>query len=296
MNWTVKKAMLVLGGSVVLTLLLSFSIYSVYEKWKTRRLSAEQYRIAGLVQTGPEKEALKSVYLAELLGLSVDAPKNLYALDLKKAELALLSSPLIAKAKVSRLPPNTIYVDYEVRKPLAWLSDYLNTAIDKEGYLFPMAPFLSPKEMPEIYLGLPVFEGGQDSFGRKGGRWRTPLTNRYLQLAFDLLADFEGSPWKEGLRIKRIDVSNAFAPTLGRREIVLFTEEEISFGRNTFVFPKILRLAPKDYAQQLQNFFALRRSMVEDYRKQLSSLDQDVRFAPRIVDLRVSQLAFVENH
>lgn len=294
-KWPLKKAMIVLTGSILATCLLTYGSYRLYAGWKERRFTSDKYKIAAIVQTGSEKEALRTVYLAELLDLSFDAPKNLYALDLKKAEQALLSSPLIAKAKVKRMPPNTLYVDYEVRKPIAWLADYKNTAIDEKGYLFPVAPFLSPKELPEIYLGLPAFEKEGDSFGRVGGKWRAPVQNKHLQLAFDLLNTFEGSPWKEGLRIKRIDVSNAFCPTLGRREIVLFTEEEILLKDLNFVFPKILRLAPRDYEQQLQNFFALRRSMIEDYRKQLSSIGHSTRFAPRIIDLRVPQLAFVEN-
>ena len=298
-RFPIQKALLFLAGSVCITLVVAFSSYAIYGSFKRKKLTSDRYKIEGLVQTGPEKEALKTVYLAELLGLSSDGSKNLYSLDLKKAEMALLSSPLIAKAKVKRLPPNTIYVDYEVRRPLAWISDYRNTAIDAEGYLFPIAPFLSPKEMPEIYLGLPKFEAEEDSFGRTGGRWRTPLQNRYLDLAFHLLRTFEGSPWREGLRIKRIDVSNAFAPSLGRREIVLITEEEISLKKGereiSFTFPKILRLASKDWNQQLQNFFALRRNMIEDYKKQLSLSEEGGHFSPRIVDLRVPQLAFVEN-
>ncbi len=295
----IQKAFLILGGSVAITLILAFGSYSVYGKLKQKRIHSDRYKIEGIIQTGPEKEALKTVYLAELLGLSADTPKNIYALDLKKAEAALLSSPLIAKAKVKRLPPNTLYIDYEVHRPIAWVSDYANTAIDRSGYLFPIAPFLSPKEMPEIYLGLPPFESEADSFGRSGGRWRMPLQNRYLDLAFNLLQTFEGSPWRDGLRIKRIDVSNAFAPSLGRREIVLITEEEISLKKENheiaFTFPKVLRLAPKDWNQQLQNFFALRQNMIEDYKKQLGLAEEGRAFKPRIIDLRVPQLAFVEN-
>jgi hypothetical protein len=294
-KWPLKKAMIVLVGSVMATCLLTFAGYTIYSGWKARRFESKRFTISAIIQTGSEKEALRSAYLSELLGLSIDCPKNIYALNLKKAELDLLSSPLIAKAKVKRRAPDTLYVDYEVRKPIAWLSDYRNTAIDSKGYLFPVAPFLSPKEMPEIYIGLPSFGKGEDHFGRTGGKWGEPLQNKHLKLAFDLLQTFEGSPWKEGLRIKRIDVSNAFSPTLGRREVVLFTEEEILLNELSFVFPKILRLAPRDCAQQLQNFFALRRSMIDDYRKQLSTIDHSMQFAPRIVDLRVPQLAFVEN-
>jgi hypothetical protein len=298
-RWSVRKAFFVLGGSVLTTLILSLGARYLLAEWKRGQRSDDRYNIASIVQTGPEKEALKTVYLAELLGLSTDSPKNLYALDLNEAAKALLSSPLIRSAKVKRLPPNTLYVEYEARRPLCWLADYKNVAIDREGYLFPSAPFFTPKEMPEIYLGLPPFGDPADSFGRSGGRWRSQIKNRYLDLGFDLLKTFEGSPWKKGLRIQRIDVSNAFAPSLGAREIVLFTEEEIFFRKEekelTFLFPKILRLGTTDYAQQLQNFFALRKTMVEDYRKQLASLDEGARFAPRIVDLRVPQLAFVEN-
>ncbi len=299
-QWTTRQALTCLIGSTVATLTVTLFGYHLYQSWKHARLTSAQYNITAIVQTGPEKEALKTSYLAELLNLSADSPRSLYSLHPKDAEKALLASPLIQSAHIQRLPPNTLYIDYQVRKPIAYIADYRNTAIDRHGYLFPVSPFLSPKELTEIYLGLPPFGASEDSSGRRGGLWRTPLNNRYLTLALDLLQTFEGSPWREGLRIKRIDVSNAFAPTLGRREIVLFTEEEFILRRDdqqlTFIFPKILRLAPKDYAQQLNNFFALRRTMVEDYRKQLATAPTGGRFAPRIVDLRILQLAFVENH
>jgi hypothetical protein len=298
-RWSLRKALCFLGGSVLTTLICSVGIYGAFSAWNQKRRTSDQYNILSIVQTGPEKEALKTAYLAELLGLSVDKPKNLYALDLNEAAKALLSSPLIRSAKVKRSPPNTLYIEYEARHPMCWLADYKNVAIDREGYLFPGPPFFTPKEMPQIYLGLPAFGEAADAFGRSGGRWRSALKNRYLDLALELLHTFEGSPWKKGLRIQRIDVSNAFAPSLGRREIVLFTEEEIFFRKEekelTFCFPKILRLGTADYAQQLQNFFALRQTMVEDYRKQLASLEEGAKFAPRIIDLRVPQLAFVEN-
>jgi hypothetical protein len=298
-EWTFRKASALLIGSVLVTLCLSVGGYLLSRHLKTKRLCEERYKVSAIIQTGPEKEVLKTTYLAELLGLSADKPKNLYAIDVAAAQKALLASPLIVKAEVQRQAPSTLYIDYEVRKPIAYLADYRNVAIDREGYLFPIDPFFSPQEMPEIYLGLPPFGAPEDSFGREGGRWKSPLKNRYLSMALELLQTLEGSSWKEGLKVKRIDVSNGFAPTLGRREIVLFTEEEISFKKNnqpvSFIFPKILRLASKEYATQLKNFFALRKTMLEDYRKQLENSDQGGKFAPRIIDLRISQLAFVEN-
>ena len=300
MIWTIRQALFCLFGSTAATLILFLTAYGLWTKSKHSRLSDPAHRITAIVQTGPEKEALKTLYLAELLGLSADHETNLYAFDLQKGEAKLLISPLIAKAKIKRLPPNTLYIDYEVRRPIAKVGDYQNIGIDREGYLFPLAPFFSPKELPEIYIGLPPFAAPEDPNGRKGGLWQTPLKNRHLHLAFEILQYLEGSSWKEGLRIKRIDVSNAFADSLGTREIVLSTEEELTLTRPEEMirctFPKILRLAPKDYTQQLANFFSLRKSMLEDYRKQIAQAPHSGQFAPRIVDLRIPQLAFVENH
>jgi hypothetical protein len=298
-EWTMRQALICLIGSTLFTLSFCIGGYFFWTKHRQSKLNSEAYRISAIIQTGPEKEAFKTAYLAELLSLSVDRPVSLYAFDLKKGEQKLLASPMIRSAKIKRIPPGTLYIDYEVRKPIAWLADYRNTALDREGYLFPVSPFFSPKEMPEIYLGLPPF-GSQDGISdRKGGQWLVPLQDRHLHLALEILQFLEGVPWREGLRIKRIDVSNAFAASLGQREIVLFTEEEMNIRKNeqeiVCTFPKILRLAPKDYTQQLGNFFALRRSMMEDYRKQLMSVQQSGRFAPRIVDLRIPQLAFVQN-
>ncbi len=282
--WTMRQALFCLVGSTLATLCCSMGGYWMWSHHRQHRLTDEQYRATAILQTGPEKEALRSAYLAELLGLSTDHPLSLYAINPKKAEEKLLASPLIASAKVKRMPPSTLYVDYEVRKPIAWLCDYKNIAIDRTGHLFPVAPFFSPKNLPEIYLGLSAFTN-----------WQIPSTNPSLQLAFEILACLAESPWKEGLRIKRLDVSNAFAQSLGLREVVLFTEEELILSHGVVcVFPKILRLSPKDYAQQLSNFFALRRTMMDDYRRQLSSVKQGGRFAPRIIDLRIPQLAFVE--
>lgn len=298
-DWSMKKALFCLIGSTSLTLALSFGGYFFFSHLKQIKLLDEKNRIVTIVQTGPEKEALKTVYLAELLGLSRDEPISLYAIDCKMASMKILSSPLIKSCSIRRMPPNAIYIDYEVRKPIAMLADYKNVAIDKDGYLFPLAPFFSPKEIPEIYLGLPPFGAEADPMGRRGGEWNVPLNDPFLKIAFDVLHFLEECPWREGFRSKRIDVSNAFAPSLGQREIVLFTEEEWVIRENgkevACLFPKILRIAPKDFSEQLSNFFRLRRNMEEAYRKQLAHIEAPIRFAPRIIDMRIPQLAFVEN-
>ncbi|HSX37517.1 MAG TPA: hypothetical protein VLE95_01665 [Chlamydiales bacterium] len=294
----VRKSLFAFIGSGAVCLVLSLGGYYAFLKYHGKKILDEKYYIRTIVQTGPEKEALHTSYLAELLNLSIDHPVSLYAFDVKESEKKLMVSPLIKSAKVKRIFPSAIYIDYEARKPVAMLADYKNTAIDRDGYLFPFSPFFSPKEIPELYIGLPSFEASEDAMGRKGGQWLAPLKNPFITLAFDVLRFLDGTPWRENFQLKKIDVSNAFAPSLGQREIVLFTEEKLvirKMDEEVFcVLPKILRVAPKDFAQQLNHFFILRRNMEEDYRKQLESIAVSTRFASRIIDLRIPHLAFVQ--
>ncbi len=287
----------ILIASCCFTFVSFFAIQYFWKQSKLEKIHNPKYFISALIQTGPEKEALQTAYLAELLELSCDAPTNLYAFDLKLGEKKLLSSPLIEEAHIKKMAPNVLYIDYSVRKPKARLGDYQNIAIDKEGFLFPISPFYAPKELPEIYLGLPDFGAEEDSFGRKGGQWLVPLQDRYFAFAMEVLHFLEGLPWKEGIRIKRIDVSNAFAKSLGTREIVIMTEEEVMIKNQQCIFPKMLRLCPKDYMKQMHNFLGLRKKMMDDYSKQLTDavIPRTGKFSPRIVDLRIPHLAFVEN-
>lgn len=284
-KWKLSTALFLLIGSTTFTLVVSVGGFLYWNKTRTSKRNSEKYQISAIIQTGPEKEALKTTYLAELLDISIDHPQNLYAFDLKEGQRKLLSSPLIRHAEIKRLPPSTLYIDYEVRKPVAYLGDFKNMGIDEEGYFFPIKPFFSPKRLPEIYLGVST-------------ETSSPIHSPYFNLALEILKYLERSPWEEGLRILTIDVSYAFEPSLGRREIVLTTEEEISMrnerGKIFCTFPKIIRLSPKDYTNQLENFFKLQRAMIEDYRRQITSLNSGGRFASRIVDLRIPQLAFVE--
>src|SRR5689334_4875316 len=61
--------------------------------------------IRSIVQTGPQKEALKTEYLAEILGICADFPPSVSSFPMKKAEELLLSSPLISRAHVSLIKP-----------------------------------------------------------------------------------------------------------------------------------------------------------------------------------------------
>lgn len=173
--------------------------------------------IRWIAQTGPLKEALKTDYLAELLSLSEDQPRFL---SVKEAEQILRSSPLIRKASVSLLNPETLYIDYTVRTPQFILGDVENLAVDQQGKTFPLSPFYTPKRLPTLYLG----DGDHQE--------KQKIAKHLLQLL--------------GEEVEFIDVSKSFHPSLGQREVVV--------GRGTH----LLRLTPKHYEQELSRYQKIR--------------------------------------
>lgn len=282
------------------TLLVSGSAYGIYFFRLHHGLSKRQdpkFQITSIVQTGETCEALKTNYLAELIDLSSDEAINLFEFDPNKAEEKLLMSPLIKEAEVKRLRPSAVYIDYSVRKPVALLYDYENIALDEEGFLFQAEPFYPAKNLPEIYLGLINTLPADSEF-----IWYKPLQGKEIHLALQILHLLKRSPFSESFVVKRIDVSRAFNKSYGKKEIVLWLEERVKIkkeGKTVFIFPKILRLNPKDLQQQLSNFLLLQEKMQKDYYAQLahrSFMSQEVRFQPKILDFRIPDLAFVQKN
>ena len=222
----------------------------MYQKKLQKRLCHPNYQISLVLQTGPEKRALPTHYLCELMGLSRDQPTNLYAFSPKKAKKKLLASPLIKKVDVKPVKPSAIYVDYTARVPIAELGEYPNCAIDDEGIIFPLEPYLTPKNLPILILGkslsLPLFDQKLDM----------RLTNDLLRQCDELSLD-----------VKRIDLKDINAKSIGRRQIIL------QIGNH------LLRLTPKNYREELANYIELTKSLANEEEK--------------VIDFRLENTAFM---
>lgn len=242
-----------------------------------------KYQIIAVVQSTTQAEELKTVYLAELLDLSLDRPTNLYQFDRQEAEQKLLRSPLIKQAQVKKILPGTVFVQYTMRQPMAYLGDYTNTALDHEGFIFPFSPFFTPKKLPTIYLGI-------DQLDKKWGQ--SLVEDGRLQLAFDLLT-WAQQPGKEGLSLKTIDVSQAFADSYGQRQIILTLEDRIEKDSKdtpiSYTKSYLLRLNSEEYYQDLARFLTLRQHLNQnDTKHSVQALK------PVLIDLRIPYLAFIQ--
>jgi cell division septal protein FtsQ len=234
---------------------------SYYYYWHLRSMSERdsKYNIIAIVQRGPDKDVLKTEYLAESLGLSVDQPTNLYMLSLDEAKKRLLKSPLIRSVVIKRVKPGTLYIDYRVRKPVAFLADYSNTAIDQEGYLIPFAPFFTPKNLPEIVLGT-----------LDACKWGDVLKGEQIKWALNVIKEQPGT--------RRIDLSQYSASSIGQREIILVLESQLA------PVTRILRLSSENMSEQLGYYRQLDDHLAA-HPMESSSL---------IIDLRIPKLAFLK--
>ena len=87
---------MLISGSAALCLLY-------YQHISAQSAQDDRYEIIAIVQTCPQNETLKGVYLAELLNLSVDQPTNLFRFKTKEAVRKLLQCPMIKNASVKKI-------------------------------------------------------------------------------------------------------------------------------------------------------------------------------------------------
>jgi len=127
--------------------------YIFYRYTKHLQATNEASVIQALMQSAAQYAPLQTTYLAEVLELSQDRSVNLSQFDLEEAHERLMATRVIREAHIKKIKPALIYLDYALRKPIALLGDYTNTALDQEGILFPYLPFYPPRHLPEVYLG-----------------------------------------------------------------------------------------------------------------------------------------------
>ena len=257
------KPLLTIGMSTLLISGSSYLFLHLYQKKVREQKTSPKFAITHIIQTGPSKKALPTDTLAKFMDLSIDQPTNLYRFPLKAAEIKLCDHPLIESAKIKRIKPNSLFIDYALRAPLARIGDYSNTAVDQNGVLFPLEPYLTPKNLPEIVFGMSFDE---PIWGKKVD----------LDLALDL---FEFVSQFEELDLKRIDFTDLKAESYGKRGITLI----LSHGSRD----RILRLSHKEHRKELSRYMQLQRALGDESADNLKPA--------QVIDLRIEDLAFITN-
>ena len=279
----------IIGVTLVFSVVMHKVIQVTFSRAHGNKTTKEAY-INYIIQTGPYKEALHSDYLMEILGLSTDCPVSYASFNPEVMQKKLLHIPIIKEALIKKIKPNSVFVDYALRKPVVWAVDFVNAALDREGTLFPMHPFFSPKKIPKIYIG----KAGLDSLN--GLKFGHSLQGPSLTLAF-LVLDYLQEVGKDLFFVKKVDVSNAFIKNLGKRELVVIIENEIYVQNQVkpIVSTHFLRLSPRRFQEEISNYKKLRSFLLEAERQEAVTLPSaNNSLKPKVIDMRLEQLAFVQ--
>lgn len=306
-----KKALL----SVLISIIFvsgPFAVLTFYNNYKNAQQKADPaYQITAIVQASNDIETLPTIYFSELLQLSIDRPINIFEFKLHDALKNIMKSPLIKSASVKKIKPGIIHIEYALRKPIAFLGDYTNTAIDSEKVAFPFKPFFTPKRLPSIYLGedtmmtwgFPIqFDSDQNTKNCINLLCSTgayELINNKIDLAFNILQTLAHNLKDNSLTLCEIDVSKAFAQSYGKRQIVLsFEERKENYFEGapvTTLYNHLIRLCPDHLYQQLANYLLLRKTMAIETATEEGKAIQNSK-SQIIIDLRLPHLAFISTH
>lgn len=267
-------------GICVSVLLVSGSVGIGLLYWRHHRMERAgdpRYTIVAIIQSCDSNEPLQTDYLAELLGLSVDRPSNLYRFDTKEGMNKLLAGPTIKAAEIKKILPGMVYVKYTMRKPSYYIGDYTNTAMDSDGFLIPAKPFYTPKNIPTLVLGLP-----EDLM------WGTNIESEKTDLAKKLDEAIRLINFSPATRLRSVDVSRAFSENLGQREIVLFFETTAHReNSHSSLQVSVVRFAPDNWRSQVQNYARLHERIAAGTYEKYSTRGRYV------VDMRISSLAYI---
>ena len=134
-------------------------------------------------------------------------------------------------------------------EPVAKVAEYELAAIDTRGRLIPLPSSRIPFSGVEIRLTRPSESTMQ---------WEETFPRPNVELAFAVLRLFQTAISPREFQLERIDVSQAMASNPAEREIVIRLKERTDLQRNgviyRFLFPRLLRLSPEGYKQQLANY------------------------------------------
>ena len=126
--------------------------------------------------------------------------KNIFKLNLNQESWrATLGCADCRRVRFARVLPNSLFVDFLKRQPVALVKFYKNFALDDQGFLFYPEALTLTQELPLIY-GLET-----KIFGPKPGvKYNRPE----IELALNIIKEFKANKYFNGFMLKSIDLVN----------------------------------------------------------------------------------------
>ena len=193
-----------------------------------RRQSDERFVLKRLASRSITQDRLPLGVLSELLDVQAEKPCSIFELDLNVAQQRLLSCSAIAHARVWRLLPGTLGVEYALRPPVATIAGLKNVGIDRYGTLFFLFPFYAPKRLPALVL--PIQPAKELLEAQRAIRLakETPIALRLLEGIQEVV-----SP--RHIIVESIDLVHLGEHNVFRREVVVVFSSLLSKDKHLYV-------------------------------------------------------------
>lgn len=147
--------------------------------------------------------------LQYLLCLSSHEKRDLSLLDVHAVEDRVLRCPALEKVQIRRLFPNTLVVDYALKKPVFQVGSASDLLVDKEGSVFRRSPYFP-------FLSLPFL-----SFSHSEARTSLVQAIGNNKVLFSCCVALSSAFQELGFSVDEIDAEDALALGFFRREIRL---------------------------------------------------------------------------
>lgn len=218
------------------------------------RQSDERFLIKRLAVRPVTADRLPLSVLSELLEVDGQKPLSLFAISTDQARCRLMRCPALADARVWKLLPGTLGVEYMLRTPVATLAGLKNVGIDEDGKLFFLFPLYAPKRLPTLVLPLKPVKTLSE--GQKAVRnlHETAIALKLLERLNEI-----GGP--RHMVVDSIDVTNMPHPNVFRREVVVVVSSLFSKDQRLYIRMNLkhllhsLDILPKLFDQLMKGAF-----------------------------------------
>lgn len=199
-----------------------------HNRQQEHRRSDERFVLKRLASRSTTQDRLPLGVLSELLDISAETSRSLFALNPDAAQKRLLGCPAVAKARVWRLLPGTIGVEYALRPPVATIAGLKNVGVDRYGTLFFLFPFYAPKRLPAIVVPI-------QSVKTLSEAQRAIRLAKETPIALGLLERIQEVVGPRHIVVDSIDVVHLREHNVFRREVVVVFSPLLAKDKHLYV-------------------------------------------------------------
>lgn len=196
-----------------------FSAWGWQKVQQSRRVKNEHFVLRRIAARSKTVDRIPLSLLCSLCELREGMP--LFSLHPSDVLSRLRACPAFSYARVWRLLPGTLGIEYALRVPVGFLGGFKNVAFDEKGNLFFLLPFFPPKKLPQIILDLqrpPSFDKLQEEVSQ----------SHEMKVALRMLPVLKAFAARRKMALECIDLSKRNHPNIFRREIIFAFSPQLS--------------------------------------------------------------------